>query len=46
MTQVVVEIGRWVVKSGFRRLILLSGNGPNQPPGQKKVRAGLWAPKY
>ncbi|MCC7048969.1 MAG: creatininase family protein [Alphaproteobacteria bacterium] len=32
MTQVVVEIGRWVVKSGFRRLILLSGNGPNQPP--------------
>ncbi|MBM3598197.1 MAG: creatininase family protein [Alphaproteobacteria bacterium] len=32
MTQVVVEIGRWVVASGFRRLIMLSGNGPNQPP--------------
>jgi len=32
MTQVVVEIGRWVVKSGFRRFIMLSGNGPNQPP--------------
>jgi creatinine amidohydrolase len=32
LTQVVVEIGRWVVKSGFRRLIVLSGNGPNQPP--------------
>ena len=32
LTQVTVEIGRWVVASGFRRLILLSGNGPNQPP--------------
>jgi creatinine amidohydrolase len=32
LTQVVVEIGRWVVKSGFRRLIILSGNGPNLPP--------------
>lgn len=32
LTQVVVEIGRWVVKSGFRKLVILSGNGPNQPP--------------
>jgi creatinine amidohydrolase len=32
LTQVAVEIGRWVVASGFRRLIILSGNGPNQPP--------------
>jgi creatinine amidohydrolase len=32
MSQVIVEIGRWVVASGFKRLIFLSGNGPNAPP--------------
>src|SRR5260221_11883537 len=32
MSQVIVEIGRWVVASGFKRLIFLSGNGPNSPP--------------
>jgi creatinine amidohydrolase len=32
MTQAMVEIGRWVVASGFRKLIFLSGNGPNSPP--------------
>ena len=30
--QVMVEIGRWVVGSGFTKLIFLSGNGPNAPP--------------
>ena len=29
--QVIVEIGRWVVASGFTRLVMLNGNGPNQP---------------
>jgi creatinine amidohydrolase len=32
MAQVVVEIGRWVVASGFTKLIMLNGNGPNTPP--------------
>lgn len=32
LTQVMVEIGRWVVASGFTKLIFLSGNGPNAPP--------------
>lgn len=32
MTQVAVEIGRWVVASGITKLIFLSGNGPNAPP--------------
>ena len=32
MAQVMVELGRWVVASGFTKLIFLSGNGPNAPP--------------
>ena len=32
MTQVILEIGRWVVGSGFTKLIMLNGNGPNGPP--------------
>src|SRR5258708_18208116 len=32
MSKVIVEIARWVVASGFKRLIFLSGNGPNSPP--------------
>src|SRR5260221_11020724 len=32
MSQVIVEIGRWVVASGFKRLGFPSGNGPNSPP--------------
>jgi creatinine amidohydrolase len=32
LSQVMVEIGRWVMQSGFRKLIFLSGNGPNAPP--------------
>ena len=31
LTQVVLELGRWVVGSGFSRLIMLNGNGPNTP---------------
>lgn len=31
LTQVMLEIGRWVVGSGFTKLIMLNGNGPNQP---------------
>lgn len=32
LAQAMVEIGRWVVASGFKKLIFLSGNGPNAPP--------------
>jgi creatinine amidohydrolase len=32
LTQTMVEIGRWVVASGFKKMIFLSGNGPNAPP--------------
>jgi len=28
---VVLEIGRWVIGSGFSKLIMLNGNGPNSP---------------
>jgi creatinine amidohydrolase len=31
LTQVVVEIARWVMASGFSKLIILNGNGPNAP---------------
>ena len=31
LTQIVIEIGRWVVNSGFTKLIMLNGNGPNAP---------------
>jgi creatinine amidohydrolase len=31
LTQVVIEIARWVVASGFCKLIMLNGNGPNAP---------------
>ena len=31
LTQVVLEVGRWVVRSGFTKLIMLNGNGPNGP---------------
>ncbi len=31
LAQMVVEIGRWVVGSGFGKLIMLNGNGPNAP---------------
>jgi creatinine amidohydrolase len=32
LTQVVLEVGRWVIGSGFTKLIMLNGNGPNTPP--------------
>jgi creatinine amidohydrolase len=31
LTQVVIEIARWVMASGFSKLIMLNGNGPNAP---------------
>jgi len=31
LTQMVLEIGRWVIASGLSRLIMLNGNGPNAP---------------
>jgi creatinine amidohydrolase len=31
LTQVVLEIARWVIASGFSKLIMLNGNGPNAP---------------
>jgi creatinine amidohydrolase len=31
LMQVVLEVGRWVVGSGFTRLVMLNGNGPNAP---------------
>src|ERR1700730_11056501 len=31
LTQVVLEIARWVLASGFSKLIMLNGNGPNVP---------------
>ncbi|HEY1363461.1 MAG TPA: creatininase family protein [Xanthobacteraceae bacterium] len=31
LLQLVLEVGRWVVGSGFGRLIMLNGNGPNAP---------------
>ncbi len=31
LTQIVLEIARWVVASGFTKLIMLNGNGPNAP---------------
>jgi creatinine amidohydrolase len=32
LTQAAIEVGRWVMASGFRKLIFLNGNGPNVPP--------------
>ena len=31
LMQVVLEVGRWVIGSGFTKLIMLNGNGPNAP---------------
>ena len=31
LIQMVLEIGRWVIGSGFSKLIMLNGNGPNSP---------------
>ena len=31
LIQLVVEVARWTVASGFTRLIMLNGNGPNAP---------------
>jgi creatinine amidohydrolase/Fe(II)-dependent formamide hydrolase-like protein len=31
LIQLIVEVGRWTVASGFTRLIMLNANGPNAP---------------
>jgi creatinine amidohydrolase len=31
LIQLVLEVGRWTVASGFTKLIMLNGNGPNAP---------------
>jgi creatinine amidohydrolase len=31
LMQMVIEIGRWVIGSGFSKIIMLNGNGPNAP---------------
>jgi creatinine amidohydrolase len=31
LIQLVLEVGRWTVASGFPKLIMLNGNGPNAP---------------
>jgi creatinine amidohydrolase len=37
MTAVVIEIGRWVHASGFRRLVILNSHATNGPPCQSAI---------
>ena len=37
LTNVVVEIGRWVRASGFRRLVMVNGHATNGPPCQSAL---------
>jgi creatinine amidohydrolase len=37
MTAVVVEIGRWVYASGFRKLVILNSHATNGPPCQSAI---------
>jgi len=37
MTAVVVEVGRWVHTSGFRKLVLVNGHATNGPPCQSAL---------
>jgi creatinine amidohydrolase len=37
MTAVVVEIGRWVHASGFRKLVMVNGHATNGPPCQSAL---------
>jgi creatinine amidohydrolase len=37
MTAVVVEVGRWVHASGFRKLVLVNGHATNGPPCQSAL---------
>ncbi len=39
MTGVVVEIGRWVHASGFRKLVIVNGHATNGPPCQSALLA-------
>lgn len=37
MTGVVVEVGRWVHASGFRKLVIVNGHATNGPPCQSAI---------
>lgn len=37
MARVVVEIGRWVYASGFRKLVIVNGHATNGPPCQSAI---------
>ena len=37
MTGVVVEVGRWVHRSGFRKLVIVNGHATNGPPCQSAI---------
>jgi len=37
MARVVVEIGRWVYQSGFRKLVIVNGHATNGPPCQSAI---------
>jgi creatinine amidohydrolase len=37
MTAVVVEVGRWVHASGFRKLVMVNGHATNGPPCQSAI---------
>jgi creatinine amidohydrolase len=37
MTAVVVEVGRWVHASGFRKLVIVNGHATNGPPCQSAI---------
>jgi creatinine amidohydrolase len=37
MTAALVEIGRWVYASGFRKLVLVNGHATNGPPAQSAL---------
>ena len=37
MTGVVVEVGRWVYGSGFRKLVIVNGHATNGPPCQSAI---------
>ena len=37
MTAVVVEVGRWVYASGFRKLVMVNGHATNGPPCQSAL---------
>ena len=46
MARVVVEIGRWVYASGFRKLVILNGHATNGPPCQSAILKLRSEPRY